>query len=55
MPDELHKTARRAGEATAIATPPRPPEGPGALAKFSMSQQVNSSNQVMKPVRRSYG
>ena len=36
------KKATRADEATAIAISPRPPERPGALAKFRKSQWTNS-------------
>ena len=38
------RKARRADEATAIAISPRPPEIPGALAIFRVSQKPNSRN-----------
>ena len=40
--DRTTKKARRADEATAIAISHRPPEMPGALANFRVSQKANS-------------
>ena len=40
MSDVPRETAGRAGEATAIAISPRPPEGPGALTNFRWSMAM---------------